>query len=238
MEKESILVLSNRVWGRELSDRLGRKNGLDVHLIEKKEDLHSLIVSQIDPTWIFVAHWSFIIPSDIWRNWKTVIFHMTDLPYGRGGSPLQNLIKEGFSSTTLSALRCSQALDSGDIYMKMPLSLYGSAEEIYLRANTLIEEMIFKILEENPNPIAQRGKPTYFKRRTPSQSDLRECPNSDLEAWYDHIRMLDADGYPHAFLEFMGMRLKFRRASLRHSGIHADVIITPIDDHSSGSTPQ
>ena len=29
---------------------------------------------------------------EIHENYKCIIFHMTDLPFGRGGSPLQNLI--------------------------------------------------------------------------------------------------------------------------------------------------
>lgn len=32
-------------------------------------------------------------------------FHMTNFPYGRGGSPLQNLMKRGHHTTTITALR-------------------------------------------------------------------------------------------------------------------------------------
>ncbi len=39
--------------------------------------------------------------------------------------------------------------------------------------------------------------------------------------------MLDADGYPHAFLEVNGMRLEFRRVCRRSDGLHADVTIKP-----------
>ena len=42
---------------------------------------------------IFIPHWSFIIPKEIYQNFECILFHMTDLPFGRGGSPLQNLIK-------------------------------------------------------------------------------------------------------------------------------------------------
>ena len=53
---------------------------------------------------------------------------MTDLPFGRGGSPLENLILRGHTSTVISAIKCAPELDSGDIYLQKPLSLYGSAE--------------------------------------------------------------------------------------------------------------
>ncbi len=46
---------------------------------------------------------------------------------------------------------------------------------------------------------------------------------------YDQIRMLDAEGYPHAFMEIHGMRLEFRRVSRRSDGLHADVRITSLN---------
>ena len=71
-------------------------------------------------------------PKSIWGTWPTVIFHMTDLPYGRGGSPLQNLIKRKHRTTKITAILCDDGLDTGDIYLKEDLSLEGSAEEIFL----------------------------------------------------------------------------------------------------------
>ena len=45
--------------------------------------------------------------------------------------------------------------------------------------------------------------------------------------------MLDAEGYPHAFLDAHGMRLEFRRVSQRSDGLHADVRIIPITPQQS-----
>ena len=153
---------------------------------------------------------------------------MTDLPYGRGGSPLQNLIQRRHFSTMLTALRCGSGLDTGDIYIKQPLSLHGSAEEIFLRADDVIEKMIEQIVSQELSATPQEGKPVLFGRRTPAQSNLASCPEGDLSSWYDQIRMLDAEGYPQAFLEAHGMRLEFRRVSQRSDGLHADVKIMPI----------
>ncbi|WP_217350138.1 hypothetical protein [Synechococcus sp. WH 8101] len=128
----------------------------------------------------------------------------------------------------LSALRCGAGLDTGDIYIKQPLSLHGSAEEIFLRADGVIEQMIEQIVREEPIATPQRGDPVLFSRRTPAMSNLASCPEGDLSSWYDQIRMLDAEGYPHAFLEAHGIRLEFRRVSMRSDGLHADVKIMPI----------
>ena len=50
----------------------------------------------------------------------------------------------------------------------------------------------------------------------------------DIHSWHNQIRMLDAEGYPHAYLDINGMRLEFRRVAKRSDGLHADVRIAPI----------
>jgi methionyl-tRNA formyltransferase len=224
-----LLLLSSRPWNAGLADRLNAEFARSIHALTEPAELRLEVVEAIEPEWIFVPHWSHLIPEEIWTRWPTVIFHMTDLPYGRGGSPLQNLILRGHTSTMLTALRCSAELDAGPIYGQLPLSLEGTAEEIFLRADALIETMIAKIVQERPEPQPQNGVPVIFTRRKPQQSNLAKCSPGDMASWYDHIRMLDAEGYPHAFLEVQGMRLEFRRASRRSDGIHADVRITILE---------
>jgi methionyl-tRNA formyltransferase len=233
LHQRPLLLLSSRPWNYTLADRLSRQLNRPVESIAEPTKLTSEAVAAINPQWIFVPHWSHLIPESIWGSWPTVIFHMTDLPYGRGGSPLQNLIDRGHSSTMLSALRCGAGLDTGDIYIKQPLSLHGSAEEIFLRADGVIEQMIEKIVREEPVATPQRGDPELFSRRTPAMSNLAGCPEGDLSSWYDQIRMLDAEGYPHAFLDARGMRLEFRRVSQRTDGLHADVRIVPMSPDQS-----
>ena len=232
LQKSSLLLLSSRPWNSALAERLSRQLERPVESITKPDQLTVEAVAMIDPQWIFVPHWSHWIPETIWGSWPTVIFHMTDLPYGRGGSPLQNLIQRGHNSTMLTALRCGVELDAGDIYLKQPLSLQGSAEEIFLRADGLIEKMIERIVQEEPIAIPQQGEPVLFSRRTPAQSNLANCTAGDMSAWYDHIRMLDAEGYPYAFLEMNGMRLELRRVCQRSDGLYADVRIIPIASRS------
>ena len=226
-QPQPLLLLSSKPWNSGMANRLHQRLGWPVEVISSSAKLKAEIISDINPKWIFVPHWSHLIPESIWDTWPTVIFHMTDLPYGRGGSPLQNLIQRGHSTTMLTALRCNAGLDTGDVYLKQPLDLHGSAEEIFLRADQLIERMIEHIVREEPKAEPQRGHPVIFNRRNPDQSNLSHCQEGELNAWYDQIRMLDADGYPHAFLEAHGMRLEFRRISQRSDGLHADVKIVP-----------
>lgn len=222
---KSIILLSSKPWNKEIGNRLNKFLDCDIHLIKSEDFFNYEAIKLINPEWIFVLHWSSIIPQKIWKTWKTIIFHMTDLPYGRGGSPLQNLIKKNHKSTMLSAIECQDKLDSGDIYLKKPLSLYGSAEEIFIRADNLMEIMIKEIMKNEIIPKEQKGDVVIFKRRKPEESNLKTCKEGDLESWHNHIRMLDAEGYPPAFLEIHGMILEFSRSSIKHNGLKVDVII-------------
>ena len=86
--------------------------------------------------------------------------------------------------------------------------------------------MIDEILESRLTPKNQKGEVVKFKRRTASESEIP--PRDDLQDLYDFIRMLDAEGYPQAFLTHAGYRYEFSRASLRDGHIVADVMVVPL----------
>mgnify|MGYP000473968789 FL=1 len=128
----------------------------------------------------------------------------------------------------LTAFRCVKELDAGPIYLKEPLSLHGNAEEIFLRALKIIESMIVRILIEQPEPIDQTGEVTTFNRRTPDQSDCSDA--TTLDEVFDRIRMLDADGYPPAFVHVGPFKLEFSRASRKAESVIKDVKISKIGE--------
>lgn len=146
---------------------------------------------------------------------------MTDVPYGRGGSPLQNLIVRGHDETKLTALKMTERLDAGPVYLKRPLSLEGAAEDIFKRASELSISMMAEIIETEPEPVPQTGEATHFARRKPSQSVIPVDANPS--ALYNHIRMLDADGYPRAFIQYGDWIVRFTDARLDGSSVEAHV---------------
>lgn len=223
---ENILIVSEKSWNKELVSYLqSTMPQYAFYLISQKEDFTVERIGSISPVKIFIPHWSYIIPSAIFERYECIVFHMIDLPYGRGGSPLQNLIVRGLTATKLSALRVEVGLDTGPVYLKMDLSLSGTAEEIFVRVNKLVGKMIVEIIQNNLQPVPQEGDPVVFKRRKPEQSDMSGLEK--LEEIFDYIRMLDADGYPHAYIEKGEFRYEFTRASIKADGsIVADVKIT------------
>lgn len=219
----SIIIVSNKEWHRKYIKEIATRTNKDVIYIDNKECIIYDYLNKLQPEWVFFPHWSYIIPAEVYENMNCVIFHMTDLPFGRGGSPLQNLIARGIYETKLSALKCTAQLDAGDIYIKQPLSLWGTAEEIYLRAAELTKEMIIQIVKEKPQLHKQQGEPVVFQRRKPSEGDIGKLES--LSKVFDYIRMLDADTYPPAFLDKNNLHIEFTRASLKDGHILADAKI-------------
>jgi len=218
------VLATSKDWNVSMKDRLERRTGYAFELVTKRDELNSEVLSAIDPRYIFFPHWSFLIPENIFTQFECVIFHMTDVPFGRGGTPLQNLIARGIYETKISALRCVKEIDAGPVYLKRDLSLHGNAEEIFLRAGRLIESMIVEIIKKGIRPQDQEGEVVHFQRRRPKQGDISNL--KELNEVFDYIRMLDAKGYPKAFLKKGDFKFEFSRASLKDDHIVADVKIS------------
>lgn len=205
----TYIVASSRGWNRSGFERRYRSWPGHWTFVSDRQELHAALRGPL-PRYIFFLHWSWYVPEEIYGKIECVCFHMTDVPYGRGGSPLQNLILNGYQDTKLSALRMVAELDAGPVYTKRPLTLDGKAQEIYIRAGDVSYDIISWMVESEPVPSPQSGHPFFFQRRSPAQSGLPL--SGSLNSIYDHIRMLDAEGYPHAFLRYGEYMLEFSDA--------------------------
>jgi methionyl-tRNA formyltransferase len=227
MTDRTYVVAGCRPWTRRVFDEVLTSYPGSWHYTERPEELDRERLQLLDPRYIFFLHWTWRVPEELINRFECVCFHMTDVPYGRGGSPLQNLILAGHRTTKLSALRMVSEFDAGPVYLKRDLSLAGRAQEIYERMVDEAAAMIRTMIETMPEPRPQQGAPTIFRRRTPEESAIPEALASP-EAVYDFIRMLDADGYPHAFVDRGGFRHHYRNARLGADGtVRADVVIAP-----------
>lgn len=219
----NYLVVTIKSWNIDNFKKLQKSDQKNKwHIIS--EDLTLEKVKKINPRYIFFPHWSWIIPAEIYKNYECIVFHMTDLPYGRGGSPLQNLIVRGHKNTKVSAIKVEKELDAGPIYLKRDLELKGNAKHILQKLSDVTFEMIKEIAKKEPTPIPQKGKIVKFKRRQAKDGNIKKLKS--LEEIYDYIRMLDAEGYPPAFLESKDLKFEFKDAELLDGEIIAKVIIT------------
>jgi methionyl-tRNA formyltransferase len=190
-----------------------------------QEDLH--ILSQVDIDIIFFPHWSWIVPDELLASFTCICFHSTPLPYGRGGSPIQNMVLNGHQSTQVVALRMTNQLDAGPIYLRQEVSLIGGGEEIFRRIYKMTISMMKELLNYLPSPIEQAGDITVFTRRNSDDSILEM--NKSIEHVFNQIRILDVDEYPPAYIEIGDYKLTFSHPTMRLSGnIDAHVCIQKI----------
>lgn len=225
-----LVIAQSKIWNPDLISNLRKTINFEIVEITESDQLNFKFLSDLKPKFIFFPHWSSIVSSDIHENFECIIFHMTDLPFGRGGSPLQNLIVRGLSETKVCAIKCVAGLDAGPIYLKRSLSLDGTAQQIYFRASRVIEEMILEIVENKPQLTEQAGEAVVFKRRSPHESKISNFRSVD--ELYNFIRMLDADGYPHAFIECGELRIEFRNAKVVNGHLSADSCFIENDSES------
>ncbi len=218
MVEKVYIVASCKSWHKPSFIDFSKKSSGKWIWVETPQELLDVLKS-VTPRYIFFLHWNWYVPNEIWDKYECVCFHMTDVPYGRGGSPLQNLILEGHAVTKLTALKMVKEMDAGPVYIKRDLPLDGAAQDIYMRAGTMSFEIIQWLIENEPNPVPQTGEPHFFKRRKPEQSCLPE--KGSPKEIYDFVRMLDAESYPRSYIEYGNMRIEFKDAK-----IHGNVVST------------
>lgn len=229
---KNIIICTIKTWNIQQAENFREKykDKYQVTIIKNEESFTYSKLTELNPDYIFFPHWSCFIPAEVYNTFTCIVFHMTDLPFGRGGSPLQNLIVRGIKKTKITAIKVEKGIDSGDVYLKKDLDLSGSATAIFQRAAKIIfHNMIPYILETNPVPVSQSGLVVEFKRRTPEESELLKT--FSLETIYNYIRMLDAEGYPKAFLTYGDKKLIFSNAFFNEQGkLMADVEFIDLDD--------
>lgn len=221
-----IIIATTKTWNIENAKKLQSKNNnINIFIVSTKNDLVTM-AKKIQPYYIFFPHWSWLIPKDIYTRFRCILFHMTDLPYGRGGSPLQNLIIRGHDKTKISAIKVEKEIDSGAVYLKENLILKGTANDIYREASKVIfDKMIPKLLESNFSPIPQKGEVVFFERLKPENSEIEFNKLENLIQLYDKVRMLDAEGYPRAFFEINGFKLIFSKPKYSNNRLTCEVNI-------------
>ena len=214
---DKILFVSSKKWfflNKDIKKLIKKKN---IYKITDKKKLNLKNISKINPTKIFFPHWSYRVPDKILKKFECICFHTAPLPYGRGGSPIQNLIIRKFKKAPVCAIKMTNKIDSGPIYLKKNISLNGSLNEIFERISNAILFMITKIIKNKIIPKHQSGKPLYFKRINEKESIINQFEK--LDSIYDKIRMLDSDEYPNAYYKFGNTIIKLQGAKTKKNYI-------------------
>ena len=215
-----FIIITKKKWDSNNFKKLS-KNILVLN------NINSLKIKRINPKIIFSIHWSKFISQNIFKKYLCIQFHASNLPKGKGGSPIQNQIMLNVKKTKISAFKISERLDSGPICLQDNLSLKGSAIDILRRMENKSIQMIKKIIKKKFLVFKkQKGKTSFFKRRKPSESKIDFNNMKSINRLYDFLRMLDAPDYPNAFIKLNKFKFTFNDIKINKNKIDAKVKIT------------
>jgi methionyl-tRNA formyltransferase len=150
-------------------------------------------------------------PEILARSRHNLVVHQSDLPRGRGWSPLAWQVLEGRNDIPVCLFEAVVGLDEGPIYARETIRLEGHELVSELRALQAqsAHRLIVAFVERYPDVDAtpQSGEPTYYPRRTPA--DMRLDPDSRLVDLFPLLRIADNERYP-AFFDHLGHRYVLR----------------------------
>ncbi len=147
------------------------------------------------------------------RYKSNLVVHESDLPRGRGWSPMSWLILEGEHRIPVTLLEAEDDVDAGSIYLQEWLELRGdelSAQWRQLQASATLR-LCQNFVAEYPGILKhsrpQEGAPTYYRRRTPADSKLD--PSKTIAEQFNLLRIVDNDKFP-AYFDVNDRRLYLR----------------------------
>jgi methionyl-tRNA formyltransferase len=138
-----------------------------------------------------------------------LVVHESDLPKGRGWSPLTWQILDGADHIPVTLIEAADDVDSGPVYAQCWISFEGHEliDELRAAQSEATHALCRAFVDEYPHSLAQgrmqTGTATYFPRRRPADSELD--PDRTLSAQFDLLRVADNLRYP-AFFEWNGRR--------------------------------
>ena len=139
----------------------------------------------------------------------TLVVHASDLPSGKGWSPLSWQILEGKYQIPVSLFEADDAVDSGPIYAQRHIKFegYELIDDLRKKLAETTYELCSWFVAEYPCsstlPKMQRGIESFYSRRGPTDSQLDV--NKTIAEQFNLLRIVDNQAYP-AFFEWKGRR--------------------------------
>lgn len=195
----TILTDNPKSWFIPYGNRLLQK------LVEEGHDAHYVFnAKEIQPSDVcFLLSCVRLVPTSILSfNKNNIVVHASDLPKGKGFSPLQWQIVEGQNDIPLTLFEVVEKVDAGPYYLKDVIRFKGSEllDEMREAMAIKIIDMCFNYISncENLKPIEQSGEESFYRRRIASDDELDV--NKTIAEQFNHLRIADNETYPLYFL--------------------------------------
>lgn len=182
-----------------------RSCGHDVRHIHRMDD-----IATSDLT--FFLSCSQLAPLNILqRSVHNLVVHESELPLGRGWSPLTWQILEGKSTIPVTLFEATEGVDSGPVYLCRYMKFGGHelVDELRKAQAEVTIGLCRDFARDYPEIVAasksQRGIASHYARRSPQDSRLD--PAKSLAQQFDLLRVVDNVRYP-AFFDYRGHRYR------------------------------
>ena len=155
-----------------------------------------------------------IVPANILSQYRhNLVVHESDLPRGKGWSPLTWQILEGKNRIPATLFEAAEKVDSGVIYAQdwMEFEGYELIDELREAQAKVTIGLCKRFIDGYPQICEeareQVGEGSFYSRRREMDSALD--PSQSLEAQFDLLRVVDNQRYP-AFFYLNGQRYSLR----------------------------
>jgi len=151
---------------------------------------------------VFVLGYTRILPpSFLNENQLCLVVHESDLPRGKGFSPVQWQVLEGRREIPVCLFEAVEAVDAGPIYGHdvIRLSGYELFDDIRAAQAQATLRLIDGFLASHPHvkPEPQVGEETFYPRRTQADDELDV--DQPLRSQFDRLRIANNDAWPATF---------------------------------------
>ncbi|TYB78757.1 formyltransferase family protein [Bizionia myxarmorum] len=140
---------------------------------------------------------------DLNYNTHNLVIHESNLPKGKGWSPLTWQILEGENKIPITLFEAVEAVDAGEIYLQDYIELDGHEllEEIKHQQGLKTIDLILEFIK-NKTKISgkpQEGESTFYAKRGPKNSALDISKSIDEQ--FNLLRIVDNERYPAFFIK-------------------------------------
>ena len=136
------------------------------------------------------------------RNGYVFVIHESDLPAGKGFSPVQWQILAGSNTIVVSIIKLDDLIDSGDIILQKKLEFVGDElyEEIRAKQAAVTCDLVRDCIGFYPDysSMPQVGSETFYRRRHPKDSELD--PDRTLRELFPLLRICNNEEWPAYFV--------------------------------------
>jgi len=155
----------------------------------------------------FYLSYERIVKPEVLRRFKhNLVVHESDLPRGKGWSPLTWQIVKGKKSIPIVIFEAAKTVDSGAIYHKTYLHFRGDEliDELRHKQGCKTIKLCKMFVRKYPRIVrtakSQEGKASFYRKRYPKDSQLNL--DKTLRRQFNLLRVVDNNRYPAFFRMF------------------------------------